>query len=236
MLWRFRVLSFFIIIAIVTILHLIPMLLLHWASYRVRYKVAYSYAWSFVALVKLICGMQYVVEGIENIPEDGPAVVLANHQSFWDNMIMPVLFPRQTWVVKKELLNYPVFGLGLKIADPIAVDRTKSTSVNQILDDGTKKLKSGLWVVIFPESTRLNPGQTVPFKPSGAKLAHMNHVPIVPVAHNAGILWPKGFWIKRPGVITVVIGKTLYPQDGQNARDLSGVVEDWINKTKDGLI
>lgn len=185
-------------------------------------------------LIKFICGMDYEVEGRENMPE-GPAVVLANHQSFWDNMIMPVIFPMQTWVVKRELFNFPIFGLGLKIVDPIAVDRTKAASVNQIIDDGTKKLKQGLWVVMFPESTRLRPGQTVPFKASGVKLAHMNGVPVVPVAHNAGVLWPKGFWIARPGVIKLRIGEAIYHDEKQTVRELNSQVEDWINTTKEIL-
>jgi len=235
MLWRARVLSFYVLITVVTTLHLLPMLLLHWTDYRVRYKIAISYAWSFVALAKLLCGMTHSVEGLENLPE-GPAVVLANHQSFWDNMIVVLLFPMQTWVVKRELFNVPLFGLGLRIADPIAVDRTKTASVHQIIDDGTKKLKQGLWVIIFPESTRLNPGQTVPFKASGAKLAHVNNVPIVPVAHNAGLLWPKGFWIKRPGVIKIKIGKTVFPTDKQDVRELNNQVEEWINITKEQLV
>lgn len=185
-------------------------------------------------LIKFICSMDYEIEGQENLPE-GPAVVLANHQSFWDNMIMPVIFPMQTWVVKRELFNFPIFGLGLKVVDPIAVDRTKNSSVNQILDDGTKKLKQGLWVVIFPESTRLRPGQTVPFKASGAKLAHITGVPIVPVAHNAGSLWPKGFWIERPGVIKLKIGAPLYHYEKQTAREVNNQVEEWINYTKENL-
>lgn len=234
LLWRARVLSFYVIITIVTTLHLIPMLLLHWTPYTVRYKIVISYAWSFVMLIKLICGMDYEVEGLENIPK-GPAVVLANHQSFWDNMIMPILFPMQTWVVKRELFNVPLFGLGLKIADPIAVDRTKTTSVNQIIDDGTKKLKQGLWVVIFPEATRLKPGQTVPFKASGAKLAHVNGMPVVPVAHNAGVLWPKGFWIERAGVIKVKVGHPIHHDPKQTARELNSQVEEWINTTKESL-
>jgi 1-acyl-sn-glycerol-3-phosphate acyltransferase len=234
LLWRARVLGFYILIALVTTLHVIPMLLFHWSSYRARYKIAISYAWSFVFLLKYICGMDYEIDGLENIP-DGPAVVLANHQSFWDNMIMPMIFPMQTWVIKRELFKIPIFGLGLKIIDPIAVDRTKTTSVSQIIDDGTKKLKKGLWVVIFPESTRLRPGQTVPFKASGAKLAHMNGVPIIPVAHNAGTLWPKGFWIERPGVIKLKIGAPVYYKENQSARELNCYVENWINDTRVSL-
>ncbi len=210
------------------------MLILYRASYNIRYKVAISYTWSFVALARVICGMRYEVEGLENLP-NGPAVVMPNHQSFWDNMIVVLLFPRQTWVVKRELFNFPLFGLGLKIADPIAVDRTKIASVNQIIDDGTKKIKQGLWVVIFPEATRVLPGKTVPFKASGAKLAQANMVPIVPMAHNAGLLWPKGFWIKRPGVIKIMIGACIHPKKEEDVRSINAKAEEWINYTKTQL-
>jgi 1-acyl-sn-glycerol-3-phosphate acyltransferase len=205
------------------------------ASYNARYRVAKSYACSFIALARIICGLHYKLNGLENLPK-GPAVILSNHQSFWENMIMPVLFPMQTWVVKKELLNIPIFGLGLRIADPISIDRTKPSSVNQIFEVGSNKIAQGLWVVIFPEATRLNPGQTVPFKASGVKLAQINNVPIVPMAHNAGVFWPKGFWIKGPGEITIQIGEAIYPGLEHDTKELNAEVEAWINDAKEKLL
>lgn len=204
------------------------------ANYSSKFRLVVWYSNSFIYLAKIICGVNYKIEGLENIPTKGPAVILSNHQSFWDNIIMPVLFPMQSWVIKKQLLNIPIFGLGLKLMEPIALDRSQAMSVRQLLQLGTKKLQDGIWVVIFPESTRLNPGQTVPFKAGCASLAHINNVPIVPMAHNAGTLWPKGFWLKS-GTITVKIGKPLYPREGQDARELSAEVEQWIISTKNSL-
>ena len=236
MLQLLRVLLFYFSATIITIIGIIPLifLCLTKSSYASKYTLVKCYSRAFIALGKIIAGMNYKIEGLENIPKEWPAVILANHQSFWDNIIMPVLFPIQSWVIKKQLLNVPIFGYGLKLMEPIALDRSAAMSVRQILQIGSQRLQSGISVVIFPESTRLNPGQTVPFKPGCAALAHANNVPIIPVAHNAGTLWPKGLWIK-PGTITVKIGKPFYPRRDQDARELSAEVEKWIVTTKNSL-
>lgn len=236
MIWRIRVLFFYLMAALLTAIHIPPLILLSLCKveYSRKYILAKTYNNSFVYLVKIICGLNYTIEGQDNIPKKGPVVILANHQSFWDNVIMPVLFPIQTWVIKKQLLNIPVFGFGLKLMEPIALDRTNAMSVRKILQVGSKKLQDGISVVIFPESTRLNPGQNVPFKAGCATLAYQNNVPIIPMAHNAGTLWPKGFWI-RPGTIKVKIGKPMMAKEGQDSRALSSDVEKWITETKNSL-
>jgi 1-acyl-sn-glycerol-3-phosphate acyltransferase len=118
--------------------------------------------------------------------------------------------------------------------DPIAVDRSEGMSVRQILRDGKKKLESGLWLVMFPESTRLRPEQSVKFKPSAARLAREAKVPIVLMAHNAGIYWPKGFWIEKPGTIEAkiieVIDKERVEKD--EVRSLTDRIETVINREK----
>lgn len=236
MIQAIRVLLFYFSVIILTAIGVIPITFLYLSksNYYTKYQLVVLYSRIFIALAKFIAGMNYKIEGIENIPKQGPVVILANHQSFWDNIIMPVLFPIQSWVIKKQLLNVPIFGYGLKLMEPIALDRSSAMSVRQILQIGSQKLQSGISVVIFPESTRLNPGQTVPFKPGCAALAHANNVPIIPMAHNAGTLWPKGLWIKS-GTITVKIGKPLYPREDQDARELSSEVEKWITQTKNSL-
>jgi 1-acyl-sn-glycerol-3-phosphate acyltransferase len=236
MIWRIRVLFFYLMAALLTAIHIPPLMLLSLCKveYSTKYILARTYNHSFVYLVKIICGLNYTIEGEENIPTKGPVVILANHQSFWDNVIMPVLFPIQSWVIKKQLLDIPVFGLGLKLMEPIALDRTNAMSVRKILQIGSQKLENGISVVIFPESTRLNPGQNAPFKAGCATLAFQNNVPIIPMAHNAGTLWPKGFWI-HPGTIKVKIGKPMMAKEGQDARALSADVEKWIVETKNSL-
>jgi 1-acyl-sn-glycerol-3-phosphate acyltransferase len=207
MLWRLRVLSFYIIISILCIVFFlgsyIPIKIFN-VKYHTKYKFAVIFSHAFIWLAKSICGLKYDISGLEKLPAV-PCIVLANHQSFWDNVLMQLIIPEHSWVIKKELFNIPFFGWGLKLFDPIAVDRTDNASVNQILREGQKKLQNGLWLIIFPESTRLRPEQETKFKPSAVKLASIAKVPIVLMAHNAGVYWPKGFWIKKPGTIKVKI-------------------------------
>lgn len=218
MLWRLRVLSFYIIASINCILFFIGSYItikLFNVKYHIKYKIAFAFSYVFILLAKNICGLKYKVSGLEKLPSE-PCVVLANHQSFWDNVFMQLIIPEHSWVIKKELFNIPFFGWGLRMVDPIAVDRKDNISVNQILREGQKKLKEGLWLIVFPESTRLKPDQTAKFKPSAVKLAEIAKVPIVLIAHNAGVFWPKGFWIKKPGVIQVKVIQVISKDDIQN--------------------
>lgn len=236
-LWRARVLCYYLLLAMVTIIHFIPMVTIValGANYQWRYHIAFSYSWSFITLTKYICGIDYQVTGLENLP-DTTSVVLSNHQSFWENMLMPQLFPKQSWVLKQELYNIPLFGWGLRWMDPIAINRSDNLSVAHILDKGSKKLAEGLWVVVFPEATRVKVGRNVKLKPSGIKLALDNKVPMVIMAHNAGLFWPKGFWIEKSGTIQVRIGPVIYPTGTENIRDLTNEVETILNQQKQELI
>jgi 1-acyl-sn-glycerol-3-phosphate acyltransferase len=148
---------------------------------------------------------------------------------------MPHILPMQSWIIKKELYNIPFFGLGLRLVEPIAVDRSAHVSVNQILNMGTEKLDEGLWVIMFPEATRLLPGKRVAMKPAGVKLAQMNNVPIVLMVHNAGVFWPKGFWVKKPGTIKIKIGQVIHVKPEDDVREVTEKIGEWINTEKDRL-
>jgi 1-acyl-sn-glycerol-3-phosphate acyltransferase len=238
MFWYPRVLLFYFALVIVTTFFLLALLILHITgiSYNCKYFVAKIYSNIFIWLGKVICGLHYQVLGLEKLPKS-PAVFMGNHQSFWENVFVNLIVPKHSWIIKKELFNIPVFGLGLKIMDPIAVDRTEQFSVKTILRQGQKKLENGLWIIIFPESTRILPNERKKFKPSGVKLAMEAKVPMVLMAHNAGLSWPKGFWIKKPGMITVEILSVLMPEDvkGQDVRQVTDKVENIINTAKDLL-
>jgi 1-acyl-sn-glycerol-3-phosphate acyltransferase len=238
LLWYLRVIIFYLAIAATTI-SLFPILLvIHTLnlSYDYRYFMAKLYSQIFIWFGKIICGLRYQVLGLEKLPK-GPAVFMANHQSFWENMFLQLIVPKHSWVIKKELLNIPVFGWGLKMVNPIAVDRKDNMSVNQIVKGGVEKLQQGLWLVIFPESTRLRPHEHRKFKPSGIKLAMEAKVPVVLMAHNAGLYWPKNIWIQKPGLITVEILSVLQPEDLENAdvRQITSQVEEKINYSKNLL-
>jgi 1-acyl-sn-glycerol-3-phosphate acyltransferase len=165
--------------------------------------------------------------GTDNIPKK-PSIVLSNHQSAWETLAFQQIFPPQVWVLKKELLHIPFFGWGLAMTSPIAINRSLGrTALKQIVRQGKDRLKKGLWIVIFPEGTRIDPGKKGKYGIGGAWLATNTGVPVVPVAHNAGILWGKNSFIKFPGTITVSIGEPIDPT-GMKASELNTRVEEWI--------
>jgi 1-acyl-sn-glycerol-3-phosphate acyltransferase len=132
-----------------------------------------------------------------------------------------VIFPAQVWVLKRELLWIPFVGWGLKRLRPIAINRGAGhRAVNQVIEQGKNRLADGLWVIIFPEGTRVVAGETRKFGVSGALLATASGRLVVPLSHNAGAFWPRRGIVKKPGTIRVVIGDPLVP-DGKEARDLN---------------
>ena len=186
----------------------------HWARLNLRW-------------LELTCGVRYRLVGQENLPQR-PVVVLSKHQSTWETLVFQEIFPPLVWVMKRELLWLPLFGWGLALGRPIAIDRGAGRrAMEQMLSQGQQRLDDGLWVVIFPEGTRMPPGETRRYGISGAALAHDANVPIVPVAHNAGDVWPRLSFVKRPGTVRFVIGPPISAQ-GRQPRETNLVVQDWI--------
>lgn len=192
-----------------------------------RYRVITTWSRWMVAGAEAICGIRYRVLGMERVPP-APFIVLSKHQSAWETLAFQVIFPRQVWVVKRELLWVPFFGWGLAMLRPIAIDRGSTTrALGQLLEQGRERLAQGLCIVIFPEGTRVAPGARGQYRPGGAWLAVKTATPVVPVAHNAGEVWPRNAWIKRPGLVTVSIGAPILP-DRLTPDELNRRVEEWI--------
>ncbi|WP_157314300.1 1-acyl-sn-glycerol-3-phosphate acyltransferase [Chitinibacter sp. GC72] len=192
-----------------------------------RNKVIAWWSRLMFAWLKITCGLSFKVEGAENIPH-GPAMIMCKHQSAWETMALQLIFPPQVWVLKRELLKIPFFGWGLAATSPIAIDRgQRAQAQRQLMDQGRDRLNKGLWIVIFPEGTRIKPGERGQYKQGGARLAKDLDVPIVPVAMNSGEFWPKNSFCKWPGEITVRIGKPILPE-GKNSLALINEVEAWI--------
>lgn len=178
-------------------------------------------------LLRNLCGIRYQIIGAENIPKT-PSIVLSKHQSAWETLAFQKIFPPQVWVLKKELLRIPFFGWGLAMTSPIAIDRSaKKKALEQIVEQGKDRLKQGFWIVIFPEGTRIPPGQRGKYRIGGAWLATHTNTLVVPVAHNAGELWGRNSFIKYPGTITVSIGEPIDPT-GMEPGELNAQVEAWI--------
>jgi len=179
-------------------------------------------------MLKLICGVKYTVEGKENIPDTDAGIIFSRHESTWETMALQQIFPSQTFVIKRELLLVPFFGWGLATIKPISINRKSGrNAINQVVEQGIARLNAGIWVVMFPEGTRMRPGQTVRFKKGGALLAAKSGRPVVPVAHNAGDCWPKGGFLKKPGTIRVIIGPAI-TTEGRKPEDILSDAEIWI--------
>ncbi|MEZ5477316.1 MAG: lysophospholipid acyltransferase family protein [Thiolinea sp.] len=191
-------------------------------------------AWSRINLwwLRLTCGVRHRVLGQENIPRDQAAIIMSNHQSTWETLAFALIFPPLTWVLKQELFKVPIFGWGLRMIKPVGIDRSAGrNAVDQVKRQGKERLDEGIWMVIFPEGTRVKPGVKARFKVGGAVLATYSGYPVLPVAHNAGASWPRHSYIKRPGTITVSIGKPL-ASVGREPEDLMKDVEQWIEAEK----
>lgn len=185
-------------------------------------------------LVRYIGGIRIKVTGIENIPAT-PGVVLAKHQSAWETLnLLPWFYP-QSWVLKRELLKIPLFGWGLSRLDPIAINRAAGReALRQVIDQGSQKLAAGRWVVVFPEGTRVAPGQRGRYQQGGALLACRAGVAVTPVAHNAGEHWPRRGFRIYPGTIQVVIGPAIETKDRSPAEVIQRT-EDWIESQMSAL-
>jgi 1-acyl-sn-glycerol-3-phosphate acyltransferase len=195
-----------------------------------RYAFIIRWAWFQLWLAKHLLGITYQVEGRENIPT-GAAVVLSKHQSAWETLAFQEIFPPSVWILKRELLWVPLFGWALALLRPIAINRSAGQrALDQIVTQGRERLDKGIWVVVFPEGTRVAPRQRVRYKIGGAALASATGYPVVPVAHNAGSFWPRRGFVKRPGVVRIVIGPAI-PTQGKTALQVIADVEQWIEGT-----
>jgi 1-acyl-sn-glycerol-3-phosphate acyltransferase len=192
-----------------------------------RYRIISQWNRLIVWLARVICGIRYEVKGRENLPHT-PVVVMAKHQSAWETIALPILLPPQVIVLKRELLYIPFFGWGMRMLSPIAINRKAGKeALKQIVAQGRDRLAQGFWVLIFPEGTRIRPGETGRYGIGGAWLATHTHTPVLPVAHNAGEVWSKNAFFKRPGTITLSIGPVI-ESAGLKADELNGKVRDWI--------
>ena len=194
-----------------------------------RYRIISGWALSMLWWLRLTCGISYRIVGAENIPST-PSIILSKHQSAWETLAFQKIFPPQVWVLKRELLWVPFFGWGLAMTSPIAIDRAAiREALKQMVTQGKDRLAKGFCVVIFPEGTRMAPGEKGKYHLGGAWLAAHTETNIVPVAHNAGEFWGKNSFVKKPGVITVSIGAPI-STSGLKTEALNQQVEAWIEQ------
>jgi 1-acyl-sn-glycerol-3-phosphate acyltransferase len=199
-----------------------------------RYRIISGWSRLVIFLAKAILGIDWRVEGRENLPPR-PAVILAKHQSAWETMAFQLIFPPHVHVLKRELLWIPFFGWGLALMSPIPIDRSRGhAALRAIARRGRERLAQGFWVMVFPEGTRVAPGREREYRLGGAWLAVASGAPVVPVAHNAGLLWPRNAFLKRPGTVTVRIGPPIEAAN-RDAKTVNELAKAWIEEQQRAL-
>ena len=200
-------------------------LLLPW---RGRFALARLWANVLLGSLRVTCGLGYKVEGRENLPTGQACVALMKHSSSWETVAQATLLPPQVWVLKRELLWIPFVGWGLRLLSSIAINRgAGGAAVRQMVEQGSAHLANGHWIIVFPEGTRMPPGQTRRYGVGGAAIASETGAPVIPVAHNAGYFWPRRGLMKKPGTIRVVIGKPIATR-GRDARAINEEAQRFI--------
>jgi 1-acyl-sn-glycerol-3-phosphate acyltransferase len=223
-----RSLIFFLLMSLATAIWAPLCFLFAPLPYEKRYYWTSRWNVFVIWAAKTVCGIRYRIKGMENLP-DGPAVLLSKHQSAWETIFYLCVMPRPlVFVFKKEILYIPFFGWGIALLRMIPIDRKKKLgALSQIVEQGKNRLAAGLWVIMFPEGTRIAVGERGRYKGGGALLAVDAQVPAIPIAVNSGECWPKNSFIKKPGLITVSIGAPISPQ-GLTANEVMQKVENWI--------
>lgn len=222
-----RSLLFFLGMLIITPIFSLLVILMFPLKNITRCRMASYWAHCVLFWLKLTCNLGFEVRGRENIPNH-PSIILCKHQSAWETIALQVIFPPQIWVMKRELLYIPFLGWAWIALSTIPIDRSSGReALKKLVAHGKDRLAKGLWVVIFPEGTRIAPGKRGKYHIGGAWLAAQTQTTVVPVAHNAGLFWRKNAFIKLPGTITLSIGKPIETA-GLKADALNHKVEDWI--------
>lgn len=226
LLWL-RSLAFWVMFPVSIVITATALLLAFPLSFNARWAMLLVWARFILWWLKVTCKLDHAIEGREHIPP-GPGIVFAKHQSTWETIALLLMFPPQVWVAKRELMWLPFFGWGLALMKCIHIKRGSGrAAVKQLVEQGRARLGEGKWVVIFPEGTRVAPGEKSRYRIGGAVLAEQTGNPILPVAHNAGEYWPRRRFIKRPGTIQVRIGKPV-SANGKTAQQILEEASGWI--------
>lgn len=201
---------------------------------QVKFSLVSSWSRTMTWLTKIMYGIEYKIEGEEHL-KAGPAIFISKHQSAWETIAFLGILPRTCAILKKSLMYLPFFGWSLWLTHQIPIDRSQGIrSLKFIIREGQVRLKSGVSILVFPEGTRVAPYTHPHFQKSALALAKTSHFPIIPIAHNAGSVWPRNAFFKKPGLVTIVIGEPYYPAD----KSLSEIEQDlytWMKTTMERI-
>lgn len=184
-----------------------------------------------------ILGLRYRIEGTENLPTDGSYLVAMKHYSAYETLKLHLIFKDPAIIFKKELLFIPFWGWYAAKAKMVAVDRqAKGSAIKSIIDGANRVIPEGRPIVIFPQGTRVKLTDTPadkPYKQGIIRLYEATNLPLVPVAINSGVFWPKKGLKKGPGTITFKILPAIPP--GKNGDEVMKIIKDQI-ETKSNIL
>ena len=178
-----------------------------------RAVVAWARLWITVVLwwLRVTCGLSHRLRGLENLPA-GPVIIACKHQSSWETLAFTLLFDDIAIVLKRELLFIPIVGWAMARAGNIAVARGDgAAALRGLVRQAKAAIAERRSIVIFPEGTRVAPGDQRPYQVGTAALYRQLGVPVVPIALNSGLFWGRRQWVKRPGVITMEVLPPIAP-------------------------
>ena len=188
---------------------------------------AWAHGWARVhrGCAALFLGIRSRVEGV---PPRGPALVAAKHQSMFETLEIMILLNEPAVVLKRELTDIPLWGWVVRRYGVIPVDRQGgAAALRRMMRAAEQAIAEGRPIVIFPEGTRVPPGERPPLQPGFAGLYRALKLPVVPVALDSGRLWPRHRFVKRPGIVTMRFGDPL-PSDLPR-REIEAAVHTAIN-------
>ncbi|NBY08395.1 MAG: 1-acyl-sn-glycerol-3-phosphate acyltransferase [Betaproteobacteria bacterium] len=201
------------------------------ASSDTLYKVAKAWLTVCISSARLMLDIQYRIQGFENLPIEStsPAILLVKHQSTYETFLLPAIMPHPlAYVFKKELLSIPFFGWSIGRLAMIHIDRKeKAQAFNKVVTQGKALLDQGIWVIMFPEGTRIGRGQKGIYKTGGTRLAIETGVPVIPIAITSAKCWPRKAFVKQSGIVDVSIGKPI-PSLNRQPEEFMREVETWI--------
>jgi 1-acyl-sn-glycerol-3-phosphate acyltransferase len=192
-----------------------------------RWKIIAGWPRLAAWLAGPVFGIRYEVRGRENIPAE-PVVIMSKHSSAWETLAFSGIFPPHVYVMKRELLWLPFLGWGLALFSTIAIDRSdRKNAIHRTVELGKQRFSQGFSIMVYPEGTRIAVGKRGKYKRGAAVIAVQTGARVLPVAHNAGLLWPRNSFLKQPGKVTVVIGEPI-DSAGLTPEELMKKTEDWI--------
>ena len=210
---------------------LILLVRLFGGSPALRWTIARAWLTLSVDSARWFCGVKYRVQGMENLPVDAQqgVVLLCKHQSTYETFLMPAIMPRPlAFVFKKELLSIPFFGWSIGSLDMIHIDRKHgSRAFHKVVEQGKRLLAQGIWVIMFPEGTRVPRGEAGEYKTGATRLAIMTGAAVVPIAVTSAKCWPRKSFVKKPGIVEVSIGPMI-ASEGRKHEELMQEVQAWI--------